>query len=97
MLPWRSSKSYNADYSGVEAEKALSDFKKRVTEYEKVYESVEDAEFGAKIRYIKIYNVGSKVTAKGCEGYLASQVVFFLQVHKSYYLNTLYSQAGGRE
>ncbi|CAM9186556.1 unnamed protein product, partial [Heterosigma akashiwo] len=56
----------------------------RVRAYEKVYETIEDAEHGGHIKYIKIHNVGRKIVTRNVVGYLPSQVAFFLQnIHVS--------------
>lgn len=49
----------NDDYRGVDPEKALSDFRQRVAEYEKVYQTVEDTEDDGNACYVKVYNVSS--------------------------------------
>ncbi|CAM9359006.1 unnamed protein product, partial [Chrysoparadoxa australica] len=72
-------KLQNADYKGMDPKQALSDFMERVTEYESVYETIDDDEDHSNIRYIKLYNVGQKVVTRNCKGYLPSQVAFYLQ------------------
>jgi hypothetical protein len=47
----------NDDYRGVDPEKALADFRQRVAEYEKVYQTVEDSEDDGNACYVKVYNV----------------------------------------
>ena len=69
----------NDDYKGMEPEKALSDFIARVVAYEKVYETIEDGENDSNISYIKLINVGQKIIARNCSGYLPSQISFYLQ------------------
>jgi hypothetical protein len=51
----------NDDYKGMNAKKAMSDFLKRVVEYEKVYEPLEDLEDNGNISYIKVFNVGRQI------------------------------------
>ena len=58
---------------------ALADFRQRVQEYEKVYETVEDTEDGGQACYVKVYNAGEKIQARYCQGFLQSHVVSLLQ------------------
>uniref|UniRef100_M4BXK5 6-phosphofructo-2-kinase domain-containing protein n=1 Tax=Hyaloperonospora arabidopsidis (strain Emoy2) TaxID=559515 RepID=M4BXK5_HYAAE len=60
-------------------EVALSDFRQRVQEYEKVYETVEDTEDGGNACYVKVYNAGEKIQARYCQGFLQSHIVSLLQ------------------
>jgi hypothetical protein len=72
-------KLQNDDYRQMDPTQALKDFKLRVEAYEKVYEPLDDDEDGGHISYIKLINVGQKITARYCTGYLPSQVAFYLQ------------------
>mmetsp|Transcript_13704 Transcript_13704/g.22834 ORF Transcript_13704/g.22834 Transcript_13704/m.22834 type:complete len:506 (-) Transcript_13704:838-2355(-) len=72
-------KLQNEDYKGMPIEKARADFMDRVHAYEKVYETIEDYEDNNNICYIKLFDVGEKVVARNCHGYLPSQVAFYLQ------------------
>ncbi len=47
--------------------------------YEAVYETIEDNEDNNEVKYIKLYNVGQKVTTRNCKGYVPSQIAFYLQ------------------
>ena len=69
----------NEDYKGMDPEAARADFMRRVTAYEKVYETIEDSEDGGEIAYIKLINVGQKVITHRCGGYIPSQIAFYLQ------------------
>ncbi|KAJ8604220.1 hypothetical protein CTAYLR_009774 [Chrysophaeum taylorii] len=71
-------KLQNADYRGRDPEEALRDFLERVSEYEKRYETIEDDEGDGSVSYIKIIDVGEKMVARKCSGYLTSQISFFL-------------------
>ncbi|KAJ8599722.1 hypothetical protein CTAYLR_004765 [Chrysophaeum taylorii] len=51
----------------------------RVSEYEKRYETIEDDEGDGSVSYIKIIDVGEKMVARKCSGYLTSQISFFGQ------------------
>jgi broad specificity phosphatase PhoE/predicted kinase len=43
------------------------------------YETVQDAEHGGTLSYIKMINVGQKMITRNCTGYLPCQISFFLQ------------------
>lgn len=47
--------------------------------YIQVYETIEDEEDGGDIAYIKLINVGQKVITHRCDGYIPSQIAFYLQ------------------
>jgi len=84
-------KLQNDDYKGMDAKKARQDFLDRVAAYERVYQTIQDDEDSNNISYIKLINVGQKVITRNCNGYLPSQVAFYLQnVHiqeRSIYLS----------
>ncbi|KAG7381425.1 hypothetical protein PHYPSEUDO_006043 [Phytophthora pseudosyringae] len=69
----------NADYKDTNPEVALADFRQRVHEYQKVYETVEDTEDGGNACYVKVYNAGEKIQARYCQGFLQSHIVSLLQ------------------
>ncbi|VEU22687.1 DEKNAAC103738 [Brettanomyces naardenensis] len=70
------------DYKKMDRDLALQDFRNRLKNYEKVYETIDESEelenekFG--IQYVKIVNAGKKITSYNISGYLSSQCVFFL-------------------
>lgn len=72
-------KLQNDDYRGMDPEVARSDFLRRVAEYEKIYETIEDDEINGEVAYIKLINVGQKVITRLCDGYIPSQIAFYLQ------------------
>uniref|UniRef100_K3WPZ1 6-phosphofructo-2-kinase domain-containing protein n=1 Tax=Globisporangium ultimum (strain ATCC 200006 / CBS 805.95 / DAOM BR144) TaxID=431595 RepID=K3WPZ1_GLOUD len=69
----------NDDYVGKDPEQALADFRQRVAEYERVYQTVEDTEDGGNVCYVKVYNAGEKIQARFCQGFLQSHIVSLLQ------------------
>ena len=85
----------NGDYAGSEDPAgALADFVRRVSEYEKVYETITDEEAhgfesefdtnGGQLRYVKTVDAGRKLVASGCSSYLMSHLVALLgTVHLS--------------
>eukprot|EP00242_Pyramimonas_sp_CCMP2087_P016743 CAMPEP_0198208402 /NCGR_PEP_ID=MMETSP1445-20131203/11776_1 /TAXON_ID=36898 /ORGANISM="Pyramimonas sp., Strain CCMP2087" /LENGTH=509 /DNA_ID=CAMNT_0043881787 /DNA_START=584 /DNA_END=2113 /DNA_ORIENTATION=+ len=72
-------KLHNADYCNTDRQTALDDFRERVRNYERVYEELEDGEDNGDVQYIKLFNVGQKVCSYRCNGYLMSQISFYLQ------------------
>mmetsp|Transcript_6882 Transcript_6882/g.17136 ORF Transcript_6882/g.17136 Transcript_6882/m.17136 type:complete len:656 (-) Transcript_6882:490-2457(-) len=68
---------YSPDYQGMGEERALADFKARITKYEEVYEPLEDRTR----HYIKLIDM---VTGRGhmdinrISGYIPGKIVFFL-------------------
>lgn len=63
------------DYKGNDPVASLRDFKDRLANYFKAYESVEDSE---NVQYIKMVDVGKKVISYNIKGFLASQTVYYL-------------------
>eukprot|EP00128_Syssomonas_multiformis_P009753 Colp12_sorted_trinity150504_noHs@15572 len=70
-------KLYSPDYVGKDPEIARQDFLNRLANYEKAYETIEEDE-APNLHYIKLIDVGRKVVIYNIEGYLGSQIVFFL-------------------
>ncbi|KAI8968439.1 6-phosphofructo-2-kinase-domain-containing protein [Mycotypha africana] len=66
------------DYKDKDPTKALSDFRHRVLNYEKAYQTISEWEEEHDIQYCKLINVGKKVIAFNISGYLSGQCVFYL-------------------
>ncbi len=66
------------DYKNMDPDMAIADFRSRIENYQKVYETLSEAEEAQKVSYIKIIDVGRKVIAHHITGYLPSQCVFYL-------------------
>ncbi|KDR79033.1 hypothetical protein GALMADRAFT_63905 [Galerina marginata CBS 339.88] len=66
--------SGDPDYKDTSPEEAKRDFLRRITEYEKVYETITEPH----LSYLKIVNVGSQVTVSRIHGYLQSRIAFYL-------------------
>ncbi|GME71388.1 unnamed protein product [Ambrosiozyma monospora] len=70
------------DYKKMDRQLALEDFRNRLKNYEKVYETIDDDEERENekfdIQYVKIINAGKKVVSYNISGFLSSQCVFFL-------------------
>ncbi|KAI8911050.1 histidine phosphatase superfamily [Gorgonomyces haynaldii] len=74
----REVKISSPDYKGWEAEKAIHDFKARIAQYAKQYETLSTGELGGKIAFVKLSNVGEQVLVHNVRGYLQSRIVYFL-------------------
>eukprot|EP00697_Spironema_sp_BW2_P000159 gnl/Spiro4/10217_TR5430_c0_g1_i1.p1 gnl/Spiro4/10217_TR5430_c0_g1~~gnl/Spiro4/10217_TR5430_c0_g1_i1.p1 ORF type:complete len:602 (+),score=65.35 gnl/Spiro4/10217_TR5430_c0_g1_i1:145-1950(+) len=62
------------DYAGIDAHKAVQDFRERLMHYEAVYETVTDRN----LSYMKIFDVGQETVTNRINGYLPSRIAFFL-------------------
>ncbi|KAL7750029.1 6-phosphofructo-2-kinase [Sorochytrium milnesiophthora] len=71
-------KLLSPDYIGMEPTAAIADFTSRMKNYEKAYQPLGDYEDQMGMSYIKVINVGKKVIASNIQGYIASQIVFYL-------------------
>lgn len=69
-------KTTSPDYAGSDPEKAAQDFRNRIKNYEKVYETIDDDE--SDLTYLKIMNVGKQVIINRIQDYLQSRVVYYL-------------------
>lgn len=56
------------------AEKAIEDFRSRIAQYEKTYETIDEDH----LSYIKLIDVGRTIVANNIDSYIAGRVVFFL-------------------
>ncbi|KAJ1665679.1 6-phosphofructo-2-kinase [Coemansia sp. RSA 1646] len=71
-------KTQSPDYVGIDPEVAEADFRARLRNYERAYKSIGTAEEKFEVQYCKIIDVGKKVIAYNIQGFLESQVVFYL-------------------
>ena len=69
-------KTTSPDYLGQNPEDAVRDFKNRIKEYEKVYETIDEDE--KDLTYVKLIDVGSQVIINQIKDYLQSRVVYYL-------------------
>jgi 6-phosphofructo-2-kinase/fructose-2,6-biphosphatase 2 len=69
-------KTTSPDYSGQDPEDAAKDFRNRIRNYEKVYQTIDDDE--SDMSFIKIMNVGKQVIINRIQDYLQSRVVYYL-------------------
>ncbi|KAL1858393.1 6-phosphofructo-2-kinase [Paecilomyces lecythidis] len=66
------------DYKGQDPVKSLEDFKRRVALYEKSYVPLGDYEEKNNMAYIQMIDVGRKMVTHQTNGFLSSQVVYYL-------------------
>lgn len=70
-------KTTSPDYQGQDPELAAVDFRDRIRNYEKAYETIDDNE--KKYTYVKLINVGSTVIINQIKDYLSSRLVYYIQ------------------
>ncbi|KAJ9097448.1 hypothetical protein QFC20_006189 [Naganishia adeliensis] len=66
--------SGDPDYAGMTKEEAVADFKKRIAQYESIYETITEPD----ISFCRILNVGQMVTMNKIDSYLQSRIAFYL-------------------
>ncbi|KAI1337253.1 6-phosphofructo-2-kinase [Xylariaceae sp. FL0016] len=66
------------DYKGKDPVKSLADFKERVKAYESAYVPLGDYEEDHGMQYIKMVDVGKKITSFGLGGFLSSGIAHYL-------------------
>lgn len=67
------------DYKNWEdREKAAEDFRKRIKEYEKIYETLSLEEDGLNSSFIKLINQGEKMIIRNVKGYVESKIISYL-------------------
>lgn len=69
-------KTTSPDYKGMNPETAAQDFRNRIRNYEKVYQTIDQDE--SDLTYLKIVNVGKQVIINHIQDYLQSRVVYYL-------------------
>jgi 6-phosphofructo-2-kinase/fructose-2,6-biphosphatase 2 len=69
-------KTTSPDYVGQDPEEAAQDFRNRIRNYEKVYQTIDTDE--ADLTYLKIMDVGKQVIINRIQDYLQSRVVYYL-------------------
>ncbi|OAX77810.1 hypothetical protein ACJ72_07887, partial [Emergomyces africanus] len=73
----REVKTTSPDYVGQDPELAAQDFRNRIRNYEKVYQTIDDEE--KDYAYVKLVNVGSTVIINHIKDYLSSRLVYYIQ------------------
>ncbi len=69
-------KTTSPDYQGQDPEAAAQDFRNRIRNYEKVYETIDEDE--KDLTYVKMIDVGKQVIINQIKDYLQSRVVYYL-------------------
>ncbi|KAL6717327.1 Fructose-2,6-bisphosphatase [Lecanora helva] len=69
-------KTTSPDYKGQDPEDAARDFRNRIRNYEKVYETIDEDE--KDLTYVKLIDVGEHVIINQIQDYLQSRVVYYL-------------------
>ncbi|KAF2205648.1 fructose-2,6-bisphosphatase-like protein [Delitschia confertaspora ATCC 74209] len=69
-------KTTSPDYVGQDPEVAAADFRNRIRNYEKVYQTIDEDE--RDLTYVKLINVGKQVIINQIQDYLQSRVVYYL-------------------
>ena len=69
-------KTTSPDYIGQDPEVAAADFRNRIRNYEKVYQTIDEDE--RDLTYVKLINVGQQVIINQIQDYLQSRVVYYL-------------------
>ncbi|RMZ82517.1 hypothetical protein DV737_g1972, partial [Chaetothyriales sp. CBS 132003] len=69
-------KTTSPDYVGQDPEEAARDFRDRIKNYERVYQTIDESE--KHLTYVKITNIGHQVTINQVQDYLQSRLVYYL-------------------
>lgn len=69
-------KTTSPDYVGQDPEEAAADFRNRIRNYEKVYQTIDEDE--RDLTYVKLIDVGKQVIINQIQDYLQSRVVYYL-------------------
>jgi len=69
-------KTTSPDYVGQDPEEAAQDFRNRIRNYEKVYQTIDEDE--SDLTYVKLIDVGKHVIINQIQDYLQSRVVYYL-------------------
>lgn len=69
-------KTTSPDYQGQNPEDAARDFRNRIRNYEKVYQTIDEDE--KDLTYVKLIDVGHQVIINQIKDYLQSRVVYYL-------------------
>ncbi|GMM51164.1 fructose-2,6-bisphosphatase [Starmerella bacillaris] len=68
-------KTDSPDYAGMDPQKAIDDFMKRIDAYKSIYETISSSE---RVSYVKIKNIGTQVVVHHIKSYLESHIVYYL-------------------
>jgi 6-phosphofructo-2-kinase / fructose-2,6-biphosphatase 2 len=70
-------KTTSPDYEGQDPEMAAQDFRNRIRNYEKVYQTI-DADDEDDLTFVKLIDVGTRVIINNIRDYLSSRIVYYL-------------------
>lgn len=73
----REVKLSSPDYMGVDREQAIEDFRRRIKNYEQIYETL-DVDIDADLSFIKIFDLGAKFLVNGVRGHVESRCIYYL-------------------
>lgn len=65
------------DYTNMNKEEAMNDFRLRIEHYQEKYQPLSETE-EKDYSYMKIYNTGEKIVIHRHEGHIQSRIVYFL-------------------
>jgi len=71
-------KLFSPDYVGKDPEEAVRDFKTRIANYEKAYETVGEAPVEKDYSYLKVVDVGKQLVLNQITGYVQGKIVTYL-------------------
>lgn len=66
------------DYINATPEEVIADFRQRIAHYEAAYEPLGKQGDSARLRYIKIFEVGKQIVANRITGYVPGRIMFYL-------------------
>lgn len=70
----RQTKLLSPDYTGLDPERAVADFRARIAHYERAYEPIDDPD----LSFVQLIDVGRQVVVNRMQGWLQSRLVYFL-------------------
>lgn len=68
----------NEDFKGVSPQTVIAEFRERIGQYEKVYESLDTSENGGRVSFIQIIDAKQRIVLHNVRGALPSRVSYFL-------------------
>jgi broad specificity phosphatase PhoE len=74
-------KTTSPDYKDQDPEEAAADFRRRIKNYEKVYETIDPTDpEESEYTFVKVENVGNRTTINHMQDYLQTRIVYYLSV-----------------
>lgn len=78
MANIRDVKTTSPDYAGQDPDAAALDFRNRISNYEKIYKSIDEDGDESEYTFLKIMDVGKQVIINRIQDYLQSRIVYYL-------------------